>query len=335
MTIDTLTESPAAKPVAASAPQSAPQSAPLRRAAASGPEIVPAELPEAPTVGMGGWGVARALSRLVAFLLWTALLSPVQVLALRLRAFGIAPGLALSVPVLFHRGLLRILGITVEIRGAAPAPAPVLIVSNHVSWLDIVILSTVRPLSFVSKAEVADWPFFGWLSRLQRTLYVERERRHKAGEHRDGIAARLAEGDALVLFPEGTSGDGNRLRPFKTALFSAAETKVARPDGTLRPVLVQPWTIAFTGLNGMPMGQDMRPFFAWYGDMELAPHLWQMVQLGPFTVKVELHPPVTLDDFANRKVLAAHCQHDVAKGLSRALAGREEPPAYVLGRPQG
>jgi 1-acyl-sn-glycerol-3-phosphate acyltransferase len=322
-----MTVEPAAAPLLPAREAPTPPRA-LARAARRGDDIVPAELPAATAPGTGWWGKARAASRLLVFLAWTLPLIPVQMLALRFW-----PRLALALPTFYHRRLCRILGVTVEVRGAEPAAAPVLIVSNHVSWLDIVVLSAVRPLSFVAKAEVARWPFFGTLARLQRTVFVERERRTRAAEHKDELASRLAGGDALVLFAEGTSSDGNRVKPFKTALFAAAETVVPHADGTERPVVVQPWTIAYTGLNGMPMGQDLRPFFAWYGDMELAPHLWQALQFGPITARIELHPPVTLADFANRKSLAAHCHADVAHGLARALAGRGEAPSRVLGRP--
>ena len=93
-----------------------------------------------------------------------------------------------------------------------------------------------------------------------------------------------------MLFPEGTSSDGNRVLPFKSALMGAAEAEMAR-----RPahVTVQPVSTAYTGIHGMPMGRENRPLFAWYGDMELVPHLWEALKTGPLDVVVEFHPPLT------------------------------------------
>ncbi len=125
-------------------------------------------------------------------------------------------------------------------------------------------------------------------------------------------------GSDLVLFPEGTSSDGNRVLPFKSALFGAAESLV---DGA--PVAVQPVSITYVRLNGMPMGRYLRPFFAWYGDMELASHLWALLGLGNVTVNVEFHPVVTRANFASRKALAEHCHNVVAEGVASALSGRE------------
>src|SRR3546814_4926008 len=96
------------------------------------------------------------------------------------------------------------------------------------------------------------------------------------------MTRRLEAGDDLVLFPEGTSGDGNRVLAFKSALFSVAER---RPQG--EPLTVQPVSIAYTRLDGLPLGRYLRPFFAWYGDMELGPHLWHAIGLGRVTVMVE------------------------------------------------
>src|SRR5262249_58499052 len=137
-----------------------------------------------------------------------------------------------------------------------------LFAANHTGYLDIAVLGSVMPGSFVSKAEVASWPLFGWMAKLQRCVFVDRQVRSTA-QQRDAIAERLAAGDALILFPEGTSADGNFILPFKSALFSV----VYKRD---QPVTVQPVSLTYTRLDGLPIGRMMRPFFAWYGDMDLA-----------------------------------------------------------------
>ena len=131
---------------------------------------------------------------------------------------------------------------------------------------------------------------------------------------------RLRAGDNLILFPEGTSSDGNRTLPFKTALFSVAEAKVAG-----RPLTVQPVSVAYTRLDGMPLGRGLRPFYAWYGDMDLASHMCALAALGRLSVVVEFHPPTTIAAHGGRKELARHCHTLVSNGVAKALSGRMEP----------
>lgn len=219
-------------------------------------------------------------------------------------------------PQRFHQQGCRILGIRVERRGRMSRAAPTLFASNHTSYWDIVVLGSLIPASFVAKSEVARWPFFGLLAKLQRSVFVDR-RANRAGKQRDEMVRRLEHGDSLILFPEGTSDDGNRVLPFKSALFAVAEL---RPHG--KPLVVQPVSISYTRLDGMPIGRYLRPYYAWYGDMELLGHLWQALGLGHLTVVVEFHPPVTLESFPSRKALASHCQEAVADGVAAALTGR-------------
>jgi len=254
----------------------------------------------------------RAGVIVAAFLLLTLACMPWQVLLLR-----VAPGAARRFPMRYHRMVARLFGTRIRIVGEPATEDGVLLLANHTSWMDIVIFSAVTPLSFVAKAEIARWPFFGTLARLQRTVFVARERRAQTGAVTDAIAARLAAGDCLVLFPEGTSHDGNQVLPFKSALLGAAEA--VRADG--RHVTVQPVSAAYVGCQGMPMGREMRPFYAWFGDMEMVPHLWEALKAGPLDVTVEFHPPTTLDRIS-RKELAVQARDQIQAGVSRALAGR-------------
>src|SRR5216683_2513376 len=156
------------------------------------------------------------LARLALYLAWTVGLMPVQVIGLALRRRWTS-----RLPVFYHRWCCRILGFRIQVIGTQTAERPVLFAANHISYTDITILGSVITGSFIAKAEVADWPFFGWLAKLQRSVFVDRQVRTTATQ-RDAISDRLAAGDALILFPEGTSGDGNRVLPFKSALFGAA-----------------------------------------------------------------------------------------------------------------
>lgn len=263
-------------------------------------------------------GRMRATWILTVFFALTPPLMAFQWLLLRL-----SPRMAVKFPNVYHRNLCRLLQARVEVRGTPVEGTPCLIASNHCSWLDIVVLSAVRPLSFISKQEVGSWPMFGQLARLQRTIFVDRDRRSATAKFKTQIQERLKAGDTLVLFPEGTSTDGNRVLGFKSALMGAADVTYVDVDtGAQAHVPVQPVTVAYTGLHGLPLGRHERPVFTWYGDMDLAPHLWEALKRGPLDVVIEFHPPMTIDTAGNRKALAMQCEDAVRDGLVGALAGR-------------
>src|SRR3954451_12987513 len=256
--------------------------------------------------------------RLLAYVAWTVPLMPVQALGLALRRPWVA-----TFPRFYHRCCSRILGIGVREIGHKIEARPVLFAANHISYLDITVLGSLLDASFIAKTEIAGWPLFGWLARLQRSVFIDRRARSTAHQ-RDSIAARLAAAEALILFPEGTSGDGVRLLPFKSALFSVADH--VKNHGATGAVTVQPVSIAYTRLDGMPIGRALRPFFAWYGSMSLAPHLWRMLGLGRLEVVVEFHPPTSVAACGSRKALARYCEERVAEGLAGALSGRRDTP---------
>ncbi|CAA7624505.1 1-acyl-sn-glycerol-3-phosphate acyltransferase [Magnetospirillum sp. UT-4] len=259
-----------------------------------------------------------ATLRLIAFLGWTLVLLPPYLAVLAASGFHAA-----RFTRFYFRRVARICGFHVVVHGTpAGLVRPVMFVSNHSSYLDIVILGSLLPACFVAKTEVAGWPGFGFLARIARTVFVARRRGGSARE-RDLLRRRLDGGDSLILFPEGTSNDGNRVLPFKSSLFAVVEAPLA--DSSL-PV-VQPVSVAYTRLDGMPMGRAFRSFYAWYGDMTLAGHLFEALGLGEATVEVTFHAPVTLADFGDRKALANHCHDVVANGVVRALCGRPLPPA--------
>lgn len=272
------------------------------------------------TGGAGGYlmGTWRATIRVVGFVGMTVLLMPFQWLLLKLKLPG-----ARTLPLIYHRLLCRTIGIKVAVKGTPVRDVAVLICANHTSYLDIPVMSCVIPVSFIAKKEVATWPFFGQMARLQRTVFVERERRAKTREHRNEIHGRIVDGDTLVLFPEGTSSDGNCVLPFKSALMSVAQMSVVGADGTLDGVvMVQPVSVAYTRLHGIPMGRYYRPYVAWYGDMDLVPHLWHVFKTGPIDVVMEFHQPISIAEAGTRKALAVYCETQVADGVARALAGR-------------
>lgn len=267
----------------------------------------------APSLGSSG----RATIRLLAYALLTLAAIPFQMLALLLRIGFLARG----IPYYYHRLVCLILGLKIEVRGERSTEAPTLYVGNHVSYLDIETLGSNIPASFVAKQEVATWPFFNILAKLQRTVFVERRTR-ATRQSRDSLIGRLKAGDSLILFPEGTSSDGTRVLPFRSALFAAA---LVTSGG--KPLRVQPFTVAYTRLDGIPLGRYWRPYFTWYGDMELAGHLWNVCKLGECSVVIQFHDPVDITMFGDRKTLSDHCFRVVSRGLQAINRGEPAPPS--------
>jgi 1-acyl-sn-glycerol-3-phosphate acyltransferase len=222
-----------------------------------------------------------------------------------------------------YKVVARILGLRVIVRGNQSTARPQLVVCNHISYLDIIALGSAAEGAFVAKADIAKWPVFGIMAKAGRSIFVDR-RRAATGTARDQIQERLEGGEALIMFPEAASGDGTRMLPFKSALFTVAERHITRPDGRMEPVIVQPASMAYTRLNGLPIGVGWRSFFAWFGDMELMPHLWHIAKLGTITVEITFHTPVSRAEFPNRKALAAHCEKICSNGMALLLAGRSD-----------
>jgi 1-acyl-sn-glycerol-3-phosphate acyltransferase len=253
-------------------------------------------------------GVAARLSLQALFFLAA---TPLQSLAMR---FGWR--LAGWLPVLFHRLFLRLFGLRIAVEGRLAGGVPVLVLSNHVSWLDISVLGSLAPLSFVAKSEVGGWPVVGLFARLQRTVFIDRARRAHTAEVNAAVARRIAQGDIIVLFPEGTSSDGNRVLPFRSSLVGAARTALAEAG---HPVIhLQPLAITYTRRNGLPLTRRERPQIAWYGDMDLAPHLAGFLTGGPFEARVTFGEPIPFDAESDRKRATA----DAEKAVRSAFHGR-------------
>ncbi|MDO1580822.1 lysophospholipid acyltransferase family protein [Rhizobium oryzicola] len=247
--------------------------------------------------------------------LWTLVLLPVQLLALqydwRVRR---------TLPRYWHRVACYLLGIRIRVHGKLETRRPLMLASNHVSWKDIMVLGAVADVAYIAKSEVANWPVFGWLAKWQKTVFVEREQKRKTGEQVNEVADRLAGGEIIVLFPEGTTSDGNRLLDIKSSLFGAASAAVpSAPDGV---VYVQPVTLAYTGIYGMPMGRYHRPIAAWPGDVQLVPHLMGVLKAEALEVDVDFGEVVEFRKETNRKVAAA----TVVSRMRQMLRNRLRPP---------
>lgn len=226
-----------------------------------------------------------------------------------------SPRLARKFPYTYYRWLNKTMTARITVSGEPVKDQACLLISNHASWQDILLLGGTLPISFVAKSDVADWPVVGTLAKLGGTLFIDRTRRQAAGATKNEMQTRLEDGGSLVLFPEGTTNDGNRILPFKSSLFGASQMEI---DG--KPVVVQPVSIAYQKVWGMPMCRERRTAFAWPGDIGFSEHLWRNLKSGPLDVAIHFHPATDIKQAGGRKQLAKHCQEQVQDGLANLIA---------------
>lgn len=253
--------------------------------------------------------------RIIRFL---AVIVPVCLLLIPLQGLMVRfwPHHAGVIPHYFHRLTAQQLRLKIRLFGRPFQGRPLLILANHMSWLDIVVLSTVMPLSFVARADMANWPIFGLFAKLQRSIFVERTRKSATKAANDRLAARLLAGDPVVLFAEGTTSDGNRVLPFRSSMVGAIEALFGRADPAIQPV-----AIAYSAYQGLPMLRTKRPKFAWYGDMDLIPHFAGILKGGPFEVTLTFCEPLPLDDKTDRKQLTREAETVIRRAVSRVNRG--------------
>jgi len=255
----------------------------------------------------GRWG-AKAYHRVLA-----------RIFGLRLRRIGRDAGRPPSPARL--RGLIQAAS-----RRGKPPPAlptrrrPVIYVANHQSWLDIVALGGVLGASFVAKEEVGTWPMIRTVARLGRTLYVSRRRQATATET-SALSLRLQGGESLILFPEGTTNDGGRVLPFRSAFLALAETE--------DPPLIQPVTLVYDRLDGMPIGKKHHFLFAWVGDVSIARHAWNLLGHQSCRATLVFHPALDPATLPGRKPLA-EATFRIVSGAAAQLRQGRQPGSIAL-----
>lgn len=254
---------------------------------------------------------ARGVTKLLAFILWSACFAPLQMIVL---LFHRGKG-AYIIPHFWHRGVCRILGIKVRVKGTPQITSQTIFISNHLSYLDIPVIASVLKASFIAKAEVKDWPVFGFLSTLQQTAFISRNR-NDAVEGKNALSRMLKEGKSLILFPEGTSSDGTTILPFKSSMFSIALNKIEAPA-----LMIQPLTLTLLKVDRKNADSpENRDLYAWHGDMTMPPHLWEFAKGKGAELLIEFHPSRQAKDFECRKKLANICHSDVVQGLRACSA---------------
>ncbi|GAC1558993.1 MAG: lysophospholipid acyltransferase family protein [Beijerinckiaceae bacterium] len=261
----------------------------------------------------------RAILVILALALVVAATMPLQWLAIRLNW-----PLRKRLPLLFCRIVCGILGIRPRFDGRVAGPSARMIVPNHVSWTDVLVLGCRRaPLRFVAKSEVAGWPLFGAIARMTGTIFVERQRPRSILRVNAALCQCLAEGEDVVIFAEATTGDGNRLRPFHAPHFAALRDFLAqRPDMT--HVTIAPVGLAYLRRDGLPLGRAGRAEVAWYGDTDFLPHFWALASRGGIDCDVTFGTPIRFKPGSDRKTVARETEAAVRRLVSRSLAGRTE-----------
>ena len=232
--------------------------------------------------------------------------------------FVIAKSLRLSrandlIPI-FHKGVLKCFNLSCVVEGVPVTSRPTLYISNHISYIDIFVLGSVLPGTFIAKSEVAGWPLFGFLAKLQGTLFIERNSR-KVGGQIQQTQQHLLNVCNLILFPEGTSDIGTLVAPFKSSFFQVAEDE---------HITIQPVTVAYTHFKGERMDRKTRDYYSWYKPRKIVNHFLNGLGVGPATVKLIVHEPVKFESFESRKDCSKYCEDVIRKGLLDANGLGEE-----------
>jgi len=246
--------------------------------------------------------------RLVLIVLWTLPAMLIQAMILLFPGRG-----AELFARIYWRSIGQILGLRLTVVGQVAARRPVIFVANHCSWLDIVALGSVLPGYFVAKSAIAKWPFVNCLAWLGGTVFVTRSRA-TVGREQNQLLARLAKGDNIILFPESTTSDGRRVLPFSSSFLAIAEA----PGGPA----VQPVTIVYDGLDGLPVQTYDRPEISWYGDMDMVSHFNGIGRRHSLHATILLDPPIPPGTFAGRKALTAALEARLAGNAAALRQGR-------------
>lgn len=250
----------------------------------------------------------KAFIRFILLVSVTVLALPVQII---IRSFS--KGYPVTImPMVWHKIICTLFGIKVVVKGTPLTTHPVMFVSNHVSYLDIPVIGSKIKASFVAKSDVAGWPVFGFLAKMVLTIFVKRATRDALKDNKMLINT-ISTGRNIILFPEGTSSNGQHVLRFKSTLFALASF-----DPALKEKLsIQPFTIKMVSVNGqIPTGnKDIYDLYAWYDDMTLVPHLWQFAKLKGATIEICFHDPLKAAHYKDRKALAKECEKKVASAL--------------------
>ncbi|MCW5721224.1 MAG: 1-acyl-sn-glycerol-3-phosphate acyltransferase [Devosia sp.] len=250
---------------------------------------------------------------------------PLMIVIIPLQALIVALKLPFwdVLPRLFHRVGCIFLGLRVTVIGKPASGRPTLLVSNHISWTDIVAIGSVAPVTFVAKREVGDWPFVGMMANLQKTIYVDRTRRSGTGRTAEAMGKHMADGNTVILFAEGKSDIGTHVLPFRSALVGAAQH--AMQAAGAEEVNIQPLTIAYTRLQGLPISRNERSLVAWIKSKSVKQNIRDILGGPVKDVTIAFGTPQVLSAGADRKAITKAAENDV-RAMLVALNRTGKPP---------
>ena len=220
-------------------------------------------------------------------------------------------------PLFFYKSVKAIIGLHVikknfDANQDADVSHGILYVANHVSWFDIICLGSILNARFIAKKEVASMGIFGFLSTLSNTVYIDNENKNKVVEYNKFINEKLKNGENFIIFPEGTTSDGNGVIQFKSSLLQC----VINENYSIK---VKPISICYSHKNNIKMGIYERRFVSWVGDTNMVQAMKNFLLTGPITVTILLHSFVSEEFFSNRKTITKHCQDKVLEGLNKTI----------------
>ena len=210
---------------------------------------------------------------------------------------------------LFFKGIINIIGVKVNVSGLQEK-RKTLFVSNHISYLDIIVYGSLINTVFVAKSEIKKWPIINKLCTIAKTIFVERNNIRSLRNQISLIEKSLQKDTNVLFFPEGTSSDGSKVLRFKSSLFSIVDSK------GLGEFYIQPISLSYNKLDGLPMNKFYKPFLAWFGGMALFSHLWKFLGLGTSEVKVTFHKAKKFSSFSNRKDACFFCYEKISEQLN-------------------
>jgi 1-acyl-sn-glycerol-3-phosphate acyltransferase len=261
---------------------------------------------------MSALATLRATVRAAALILWILLM----VLPMASTRYMYMRRSHRTVMRMLLRGALQILNIRAVAHQRPRKPRSTLFISNHASYLDVLALGAVLPVTFTPKIDIKHWPIIGPLATISGAIFIHRSAPLKSLDQQQMLQDHLFLGENISLFAEGTTSDGSRVLRFKSALFRAAKNL----DVDDPPIQVVPVAIVYTQLNHRPITtQAERDILAWHGDMELIPHLWELLKQRGARIELFFYPATTYAAFDSRKDLATHCQQVIEQGVMEAL----------------
>jgi 1-acyl-sn-glycerol-3-phosphate acyltransferase len=217
-------------------------------------------------------------------------------------------------PLFFYQMIKKITGININFDEAKlnKKNTGVLYIANHVSWFDIICLGTLLNARFIAKKEVSKMGIFGFLAKLSNTFFIDNENKNKIIEYNELIQKKLQDGENFIIFPEGTTSDGNGIKNFKSSMLECAFDRS-------RKINIQPISICYSKLNNIPMGIYLRRNIAWVGDTSMVTAMANFLTSGRITVDIIFHDLININHFENRKALAAYCEKEISNGLNQTI----------------